>query len=56
LASFVDPDEFRGCFFGARYDRQENPRKQFHGPRPLQLTGYQFPRVDVQLQTFRLVQ
>jgi hypothetical protein len=56
LASFVDPDEFRDCFFGARYDRQENPRKQFHGPRPLQLTGYQFPRVDVQLQTFRLVQ
>ena len=56
LASFVDPDEFGNRCIGARHNRQENPGKQFHGLRPLQLTGYQLPGVDVQFQAFRLVQ
>jgi len=38
LAPFVDPDEFGDCCIGARNNRQKNPRKQFHGHRPLQLT------------------
>jgi len=56
MATFFDPDKFRDCCIGARYDRQENPSKQFHDLRPLQLTGYQFSWVDVEFQAFRLVQ
>ena len=56
LASFVYPDELRDCSIGTRYHRQENSSKQFHFLRPLQLTRDQLSWVNIELQTFGLVQ